>query len=144
LRYNAIVFECVVSNTGFPTPDDRPDADVVVYDGQCPFCRRQVERLIWWDCQKRLAYLSLDDDQVATRYPDLKTDALLAQMHIITSEGRVVAGAAAFRYLTRRLRRLWWLMPLLHIPFSLPFWQWGYDVIAKHRRRCTTERCDLS
>jgi len=133
-----------VSETTFPTLKDRPDADVVIYDGQCPFCRRQVQRLIWWDCQKRLAYLSLDDQEVASRYPDLKTDALLAQMHIVTHDGRVFAGARAFRYLTRRLRRLWWLMPLLHVPFSLPLWQWGYHYIAKRRGRCNADTCSPS
>ncbi|MGC4003208.1 MAG: hypothetical protein QM811_08770 [Pirellulales bacterium] len=30
---------------------------------------------------------------------------------------------------------MWVLAPLLHIPFSLPLWQWGYDQVAKRRYR---------
>jgi len=37
------------------------------------------------------------------------------------------------RYLTRRLRRLWWLAPLLHLPGTLPLWRFLYRQVA-HRR----------
>jgi hypothetical protein len=30
---------------------------------------------------------------------------------------------------------LWFAAPLLHIPFSLPFWQWLYSLIARYRYR---------
>ena len=51
-------------------------ADVVIYDGHCSFCRGQVERVNRWDTPGRLAYLSLHDPEVARRYPDLDHDAL--------------------------------------------------------------------
>jgi predicted DCC family thiol-disulfide oxidoreductase YuxK len=117
-----------------PTPEDLPAADVVVYDGNCPFCRSQVARLARWDGRKRLAFVSLHDPLVAARFPDLSGD-LMQQMHVVTSDGRRYAGARAVRYLTRRLPRLWLLMPLLHIPFSLPVWQWVYRQIARRRYR---------
>ena len=40
-----------------PTPDERPDADLVVYDGECSFCIRQVQRLARWDSRGRLAFV---------------------------------------------------------------------------------------
>jgi predicted DCC family thiol-disulfide oxidoreductase YuxK len=52
---------------------------------------------------------------------------------VVDRQGRRHHGAGAIRYLTRRLRRLWWLAPLLHIPFSLPLWQWLYGWVARHR-----------
>ncbi len=48
-----------------PTPEERPGSDVVIYDGNCRICTAQVRKLPWWDCQKRLSYLSLHDPQVA-------------------------------------------------------------------------------
>jgi len=116
-----------------PSPAERPEADVVIYDGHCSMCTRQVHRLTWWDCQGKLAYLSLHDPEVARKYPDLSHDALMEEMYIVTQQGKRYHGAGAVRYLTRRLRRLWWLAPLLHIPFSLPVWQWLYRFVARHR-----------
>jgi predicted DCC family thiol-disulfide oxidoreductase YuxK len=114
--------------------EERPDADVVIFDGECNFCRAQVERLARWDgTGKRLAFLSLHDPRVAERYPDLTHDMLMAQMYVIDRQGRRHGGAAAFRYLTTRLPRLWLLAPLLHLPGTLPLWQWGYRLIAKNR-----------
>jgi predicted DCC family thiol-disulfide oxidoreductase YuxK len=115
------------------TPEQRPDADVVIYDGDCRFCTGQVERLARWDRGGRLAFISLHNPQVAERWPDLTHDMLMEQMYVVDRQGRRHGGAAAFRYLTRRLPRLWVLAPLLHLPLTLPLWQWGYRQVAKRR-----------
>ena len=130
-----------------PSPEDRPGADVVIFDGNCQICTRQVRRLPWWDCQQRLSYLSLHDPRVAERYPDLTHEMLMADMYIVDQQGRRHRGAAAVRYLTSRLRRLWWLAPLLYFPLSLPLWQWLYRQIANRRYRfgrvdeCADDAC---
>jgi predicted DCC family thiol-disulfide oxidoreductase YuxK len=116
-----------------PSPLDLPTSDVVIFDGQCAFCQQQVQRLHRWDGKNRLSFISLHDALVAERFPDLSHDELMQQMYVVTRRGQRFAGAAAFRFLTRRLPRLWILAPLLHIPFSLPLWQWGYRQIAKRR-----------
>jgi predicted DCC family thiol-disulfide oxidoreductase YuxK len=118
-----------------PTPAERPQADVVIYDGNCRICTRQILRLPWWDCQGKLAYLSLHDPEVARRYPDLSHEMLMRDMYIVDRRGGRHRGAEAFRYLSRRLRRLWWLAPVLHIPFSMPVWQWMYRQVADRRYR---------
>jgi len=132
-----------------PNPSDRPDADVVIYDGNCRMCTAQVRKLAWWDCQGKLSYLSLHDPEAARRYPDLTHDMLMEQMYVVDRQGSRYGGAAAFRYLSRRLRRLWWLAPLLNIPGSLPLWQWMYRQVAKRRYRfgktdqCGDEACRI-
>jgi predicted DCC family thiol-disulfide oxidoreductase YuxK len=126
-----------------PSPAERPDADVVIYDGNCRICTAQINRLPWWDCQGKLSYLSLHDAEVAHRYPDLTHDMLMRDMYIVDRSGRRHRGAAAIRYLSRRLRRLWWLAPVLHIPFTLPLWQFLYRQIANRRYRFgSVESCD--
>jgi predicted DCC family thiol-disulfide oxidoreductase YuxK len=130
-----------------PSPEERPGGDVVIYDGNCRICTHQVARLPWWDCQGKLAYLSLHDPEVARRYPDLTHEMLMRDMYVVDRSGRRHRGAAALRYLSRRLRRLWWLAPVLHVPFSLPVWQWMYRQIADRRYRwgkveeCGEEGC---
>ncbi|HEY2761908.1 MAG TPA: DUF393 domain-containing protein [Pirellulales bacterium] len=128
----------------FPSPHDRPESDVVIYDGDCKICTGQIRKLAWWDCQNKLSYLSLHDPQVAARYPDLTHDMLMKQMYVIDRQGHRHGGAEAIRYLSRRLRRLWWLMPILHIPGSLLLWQWLYRQVANRRYRFGTvnSQCD--
>lgn len=132
-----------------PTPEERPDADVVIYDGKCRICTAQVRKLPWWDCQGHLAYLSLHDPAVAERYPDLTHERLMQEIVIVDQQGHRHGGAAAIRYLTRRLRRLWWAAPLLHFPGSLPLWNFLYRQIAKRRylfgklQECDNGTCQL-
>jgi predicted DCC family thiol-disulfide oxidoreductase YuxK len=132
-----------------PTPEQRPEADVVIYDGHCRICTAQVRKLAWWDCQGKLSYVSLHDSAVQERYPDLTHDMLMEQMYVVDRHGNRHSGAAAIRYLSRRLRRLWWLAPLLHIPGSLPLWNWLYRQIAQRRYKfgklddCGDEACQI-
>jgi predicted DCC family thiol-disulfide oxidoreductase YuxK len=116
-----------------PTPDQLPQADVVIFDGNCRFCTEGVRRLTRLDGRGRLAFLSLHDPEVARRWPDLTYDYLMENMVVVQPTGQRHAGAAAVRYLTRRLTRLWPLAPVLHIPFSMPLWQWCYKQFAKRR-----------
>ena len=116
-----------------PSPQHRPGTEVIVYDGHCTFCTAQVRRLARWDRRGRLSFLSLHDPEVAARYPDLSHNALMQDMYLIDTRGRRYRGAEAFRYLSRRIKRLWLLAPLMHIPGSLPLWQRVYRMIARRR-----------
>jgi predicted DCC family thiol-disulfide oxidoreductase YuxK len=118
---------------GLPGPEDRPEADVVIYDGQCPLCRNAVRRLNRIDRRGRLAFLPLQDPEVGMRFPDLRQEELQSQLHVIDKNGRPQRGAMAVRYLSRRLPGLWVLAPLLHIPGSGPFWRWLYGQVARRR-----------
>jgi len=129
-----------------PTPADNPAADIVIYDGHCKFCTGQVQNLARWDKGgKRLAFLSLHDPEVARRFPDLTYDQIMEEMYVVDTKGNRYGGAAAFRYLTTRLPKLYVLAPLMHIPFTMPLWRWGYRQVAKRRYRIagkTGDACD--
>lgn len=126
-----------------PSLDDRPRADVVIFDGECKFCQGQVARLARWDRAERLAFVSLHDPRVAERYPDLTHEQMMDQMYIIDQSGNRHGGAAAFRYLSRKMPVLWPVAPFLHIPWSLPIWQWGYRQVAKRRYKISGKQsCD--
>jgi predicted DCC family thiol-disulfide oxidoreductase YuxK len=131
-----------MSTTQLPSPDDRPAADVVIFDGECEFCTRQVQRLRKWDAGGRLAFLSLHDPAIHRYAGNLSHEQLMEQMYVVDRQGRQRGGAAAFRYLSRHLPRLWPLAPLLHIPFSLPVWQWLYRHVARRRYRLRSPTCD--
>jgi predicted DCC family thiol-disulfide oxidoreductase YuxK len=124
------------------TLSELPDADVVIYDGNCQFCRRQVERLAWLDGGNRLAFVSLHDPVVGQRFPDLTHDQMMQQMYVVDQAGHQYGGAAAIRYLSRRLPRMWVLAPLLHIPGTMPIWRWAYQNIAVRRYRWNQSPAD--
>jgi predicted DCC family thiol-disulfide oxidoreductase YuxK len=124
-----------------PDPSEKPGCDVVIWDGQCNFCRTQVRRLHSLD-SGRLAYLSLHDERVRALCPNLTDAQLMEQMWVITSDGRQFGGADAGKYLSRHLPRLWWLFPLLHLPGSMPFWRWIYRRVAVTRYRISGKSCD--
>jgi predicted DCC family thiol-disulfide oxidoreductase YuxK len=132
------------SQTRLPTPDELPKADVVIYDGNCRFCRGQVERIARLDGRNRLAFMSLHDEEVYRRYPDLTHEEVMQEMVVVDGAGRRHKGAASIRYLSRRLPALWALAPLLHIPLSMPLWRWLYRLVAQRRYRIAgkIDECD--
>jgi predicted DCC family thiol-disulfide oxidoreductase YuxK len=132
-----------------PTPAERPEADVVIYDGECGICTSQVQRLPWWDAGMRLSYLSLHDPEVARRWPDLPHDRMMQEIVIVDQQGRRHWGPSAIRYLSRRLPRMWWAVPVLFFPGSMLLWRPAYRWIARNRywlsggAKCEDGMCDL-
>lgn len=125
----------------------RPARDTVLYDGQCRFCRGQMAILRRLDPTGRLAIVSLHDPAVARDFPELPREVLLEEMVVVDRSGRPRAGAAAWRHLARRLPLLWPLAVPLHVPGSLPLWNWLYRLIARNRYRfagtCDEGTCRL-
>ncbi|MCC9654403.1 thiol-disulfide oxidoreductase DCC family protein [Rhodopirellula halodulae] len=124
-------------------PDQCPGCDVVIYDGECNFCRAAVKnlrRLDWGG--KRLAYLSLHDSRVASWYPDLTREELMEQMYVVDQQNRRHGGADAVRYLSRRLPTLWLAAPILHLPGTAGIWRRLYREVAKRRYRLAGKSCD--
>ncbi len=117
----------------FPTLDERPDAYVMIYDGYCKFCRANLRWISAVD-QGKVSYVSLHDAVVAERWPELSHEQLMEHLYIIDGEDKY-AGAAAFRFLSRKLVALWPLMPLMHIPGTLPLWQFCYNKVSRIRYR---------
>mgnify|MGYP006100027467 CR=1 FL=1 len=133
----------MIQRTELPDPDAFSDADVVIYDGHCNFCRSQINTLHRFDCcGHRLAYLSLHDPRTSRRYPDLTHEMLMEQMYVIDRQGQRHEGSNAVRYLTRRLPTLWIAAPLLHLPGSARLWRWMYQQVAKRRYKLAGKSCD--
>jgi len=124
-----------------PDPTQRPEACVVIWDGQCRFCRQQVERLSGWDWTGQLSYLSLHDPRVAQLAPNLTYEALMEQMWVVTPDGAQYGGADALRFLSCKLPALWLAAPVLHLPLSRGLWQRLYRWVAQRRYRLAGRDC---
>jgi predicted DCC family thiol-disulfide oxidoreductase YuxK len=121
---------------------ESPAQDVVLFDGQCNFCRQQVSHLRRLDGRNRLRYVSLHDPWVAEAFPDLSYEQLMEQMWVIAPDGARYGGASALKYLSRRLPILWPMAPALHFPGTMPFWNWMYRQVAKRRYRIAGRQCE--
>ena len=131
-------------NPVLPLPAEVPDGYVLVFDGECRFCRANTRWIRAID-RNKIAYLSLHDQEVQERWPELTHEMLMEQIYLIDGDGQKHAGAAAFRFLSRKLPALRIMAPLLHIPGSLPVWQFAYKAIARIRYRFgRVEECDGS
>lgn len=124
-----------------PDPEQLPNSDVVIWDGDCRFCRKQVERLAMFDTNNKLSYLSLHDPRISERYPQLSHEQLMQQMWVVSPRGEQFGGADAIRYLSLRLPLLWPIAPILHIPFSIWLWRWLYRQTAAWRYRLAGKDC---
>ncbi len=116
--------------------------DVVLYDGQCNFCRSQINMLRRLDGRNRLEFVSLHNPEVATSYPNLTYEQLMEQIWIVTPSGAQYGGAYAVKYLSVRLPMLWPIAPVMHIPFSMPLWSFLYRQVARYRYKIAGRDCD--
>lgn len=118
-----------------------PARDTVLYDGHCRFCRGQISILRRLDLAGRLEFTSLHDPHVAVAFPDLSREELMDEMVVVDTRGRPWRGAAAVRYLSRKLPALWPVALPLHVPGSLPLWTAIYRFVARNRYRIAG-RCE--
>lgn len=125
----------IPSIDSLPDPDEHPGRIVLIFDGHCKFCRKQVLRLYRLDWTRRMAFISLHDGRVGRWAGERTHDQLMEEMVAVTPDGRQYGAAAAVRYLSRHMPALWPIAPLMHIPGSLAIWNWGYRTIARQRYR---------
>jgi predicted DCC family thiol-disulfide oxidoreductase YuxK len=104
----------------------------LLYDGQCPFCRREAQWLQRRNHQGRLAFEDISaPDFDASRY-GLTQAQVMGVMHGVFPDGRIVRKVAAFRE-AYRLVGLGWLLA----PTTWPGLNWlsncFYECFARNR-----------
>jgi predicted DCC family thiol-disulfide oxidoreductase YuxK len=107
---------------------------VIFYDGLCALCNQSVRILKRLDWLHRFEYIDLQAwESVHARYPQLDREAVLGAMHVIRPDGRLYAGYAALRQISRELPLLFWIFPLLYLPGVTWAGPRLYRWIATHR-----------
>jgi len=108
-------------------PLERP---LVIWDGDCGFCRRSVEHLRA-RAGERIAF---EPYQTAhTRYPQTPVEAFAAAVHLVEPDGRVSHGAeAVYRTLDLSGARAL-LLAYRFVPGFAAVSEWGYRLVAAHR-----------
>lgn len=108
---------------------------IVLYDGDCAFCRRSVRILQSLDWLGQLAFQSArNTDTLPQTSPPLDPQKLIEEMHVVPAgRDRSLAGFSAFRWIAWRLPITAWFAPLLYIPGVLWIGNRVYRWVARNR-----------
>ena len=108
-----------------------PTKPLVIFDGDCHFCRRWIER--WRELtQGAVEYAPFQE--AAERFPEIPREDFEQALHFIGKDGTVHRGAAAvFRSLgrVRAGRGLIWCYD--HVPGFAPITEASYRLVARQR-----------
>ena len=123
----------------------------MLYDGKCPFCRREVR---WLQRVNRRGHLAFEDisaaDFDALRYGATR-EQLMGIVHGVFPDGRIVRKLEVFRQAYRAVGLGWLLAPT-----GWPMLRWFFDglyaLFARNRvslgrlfgRSCATGTCDAT
>ncbi len=113
----------------------------LIYDGECEFCRRWVDRIRARDRHARLQYVAFQDPEAASF--GVPPEALTTAMHLVREDGAVFAGAAAVPQILNVLPGGWAVSWMFAIPGVL--WVahrvYGWVALRRHRLACRSPHC---
>ena len=113
---------------------------ILIYDGHCPFCRKQVQNLRGL-VGERFAVESFQEKGVLERYPELTHAECMKEIKLVVKKGHILGGAHAIFYtlsLSPFYRPLRWLYQTPGFKQILNFF---YAVIAKNRYKIQKKDC---
>jgi hypothetical protein len=84
----------------------------LVYDGKCGRC---VRSMAWFLAFDGLQQIRTRDFRTNT-FPNLSGSSADPPLHLVLSDGRVLAGFDACRYVALRVPGLWWSVPFFYVP----------------------------
>ncbi len=127
--------------SGESSHEVRGEPATLIYDGDCEFCRRQVDRVEGWDRNGRIQPIPFQSADLE-RY-GVDRSAAEEAMHLITPRGEVFRGAEAAREVLRRLPGLRWAAAVFAIPGVPAIAERVYRWIARRRHRfgCSSGVC---
>src|SRR4029079_4621767 len=105
-----------------------PPKPLLIWDGDCDFCRLWIER--WRQMTSgKVDYSTYQE--VANHFPEIPTDKFNRSLVLIQPNGTVVfAAEAVFRSLAHRRSRRWLAWSYEHLPGFAVVSEVGYGLIA--------------
>ena len=115
------------------------DRAILIYDGECGFCREIAAIVSKWDRERRLTLIPFQEQERVAAF-QIPLPALAAAMHLVLPDGRVLAGADAAPELLGLLPGKRWLAHLFAVPGVMPVARRVYAWIARQRHCLVRER----
>ena len=101
-----------------------PGKLAILYDGSCEMCRASLDGIRQFDNSGNMEPLDLHDEEVRAKFPELKIENLLEELHAVDESGRVYRGARAINEILRRQNGLKGYLAYL---WYLPGYAWFAD-----------------
>jgi predicted DCC family thiol-disulfide oxidoreductase YuxK len=116
-----------------PTVSSPPQKPLMVFDGDCNFCRRWISR--WQQSTgNRVDYIPFQHPEVAERFPEVPREKFERSVHFIECDGQVYSGAeAVFRSLEYAQFRGWFRWLYEKVPGFASLSEVAYRYVANHR-----------
>ena len=113
-----------------------PPKPLLIWDGDCDFCRLWIER--WRQTTAgKVDYTTCQE--TADNFPEIPTDQLNRSLVLIQPDGTVVfAAEAVYRSLANRHSREWLSWSYNHVPGFAAASETGYGLVARHRKFAST------
>src|SRR5437762_4748065 len=109
-----------------------PPKSLIIWDGECLFCRRWIER---WREITRSAVDYATSQESAERFPEISREQFERSVIYIETEGSVFCGAeAVFRSLRCRSSKRWMAWSYKHVPGFAPSSEGFYKIISLNRQ----------
>ncbi|MEP6664801.1 MAG: DUF393 domain-containing protein [Verrucomicrobiota bacterium] len=106
---------------------------VVIYDGDCNFCRAQVRWIKKLDWFGALKFIPSDDVQVKEIAPTISQEELDEAIYCVANDGKISRAARCFRFLAMRVPLLFPIALLMWIPGVIWFAEKIYAAVARNR-----------
>ncbi len=108
---------------------------IVLYDGECPLCRKTTAILKRLDWLHQLRFHNCRDTAgIPANTAHLEPARMIAEMHVLTPDRTTaLSGFRAVRWIAGRVPLLWPLYPLLFVPGMPRLGQRIYLWIARNR-----------
>lgn len=107
----------------------------IVYDGDCPFCQRQMALVRRLDKRAVFDYLPKQSNDLLNRFPQLDQMDFETGLRLVDVKGRVFVGADAVYEIGSRLTPCKYIAWLYLIPGLRQIGQHIYKLIAANRGR---------
>lgn len=109
-----------------------PAKPLLIFDGNCHFCRRWIER---WRELTAGAVECAPSQEVAERFPAIPRKAFDDAVQFIETDGTVFSAAeAVFRSLGQKRSRRWMPWCYEHVPGFAAITEAAYRLVARHRQ----------
>ena len=122
----------------------------VLYDGECPLCLREIRFLRKRDRAGRISFEDIAAPGFDPAAYGLDRSTVMARIHGVLPDGRVVEGVEVFRRLYEQVG-LGWLLAPTRWPLLRPLFDAAYRAFARNRLRltgrhaaaCNHETCEV-
>ena len=119
-------------NKSHPRVSNPPPKPLLIWDGQCDFCRLWIER--WREITAGTVEYAAYQEAAAS-FPEIPVEQFKRAVTLIEPDGEAFfAAEAVYRSLAYRRSRKWMIWSYDHVPGFAAISEAGYRFIASHRR----------